>query len=67
MIVIVVSQARAQVGDDVLLGIAAILASAVCYSGNILMMRWQALAAKPLEISFFQALVILLIGSPCFQ
>jgi S-adenosylmethionine uptake transporter len=61
VIVIVVGQARAQVGDDVLLGIAAILASAVCYSGNILMMRWQALAAKPLEINFFQALVILLI------
>jgi S-adenosylmethionine uptake transporter len=49
------------VRPDVLLGIAAILASAVCYSGNILMMRWQALAAKPLEINFFQALVVLLI------
>ena len=46
---------------DVLLGIAAILGSAVCYSVNILMMRWQALAAKPLEINFFQALVGLLI------
>jgi S-adenosylmethionine uptake transporter len=45
----------------VLLGIAAILGSAVCYSVNILMMRWQALAAKPLEINFFQALVVLLI------
>ena len=61
VIVIVVGQARAHVGDDVLFGIAAILGSAVCYSGNILMMRWQALAAKPLEINFFQALVILLI------
>jgi S-adenosylmethionine uptake transporter len=61
VIVIVVGQARAQVDDGVLLGIAAILASAVCYSGNILMMRWQALAAKPLEINFFQALVVLLI------
>lgn len=61
VIVIVVSQARAQLGDDALLGIAAILGSAVCYSGNILMMRWQALAAKPLEINFFQALVILMI------
>jgi S-adenosylmethionine uptake transporter len=61
VIVIVVGQARAEVADDVLLGIAAILGSAVCYSGNILMMRWQALAAKPLEISFFQALVIFLI------
>ncbi|HLO19314.1 MAG TPA: DMT family transporter [Sphingomicrobium sp.] len=61
VIVIVVGQARSQVGGDVLLGIAAILGSAVCYSGNILMMRWQALVAKPLEINFFQALVIMLI------
>lgn len=59
VIVIVVGQARAEVGEDVLLGIAAILGSAVCYSGNILMMRWQALAAKPLEINFFQSIVVL--------
>jgi S-adenosylmethionine uptake transporter len=43
------------------LGIAAILGSAVCYSGNILMMRWQALAAKPLEINFFQSVVVMLL------
>jgi S-adenosylmethionine uptake transporter len=59
VVVIVVGQARAQVGSDALLGIAAIIASALCYSGNILMMRWQALAAKPLEINFFQALVVM--------
>lgn len=59
VIVIVVGQARAEVGADVLLGIAAILGSAICYSGNILMMRWQALAAKPLEINFFQSIVVL--------
>jgi len=45
----------------VLLGIAAILGSALCYSVNILMMRWQALAAKPLEINFFQSLVVMLL------
>jgi drug/metabolite transporter (DMT)-like permease len=59
VIVIVLGQARANVAPDVLLGIAAILCSAVCYSGNILMMRWQALAAKPLEINFFQSVVVL--------
>lgn len=59
VIVMVVGQARAEVGADVLLGIAAILGSAICYSGNILMMRWQALAAKPLEINFFQSIVVL--------
>lgn len=61
VLVIVVGQARAQVRPDVLLGIAAIIGSAICYSGNILMMRWQALAAKPLEINFFQAIVVLLL------
>jgi S-adenosylmethionine uptake transporter len=61
VLVIVVGQARAEVRPDVLLGIAAIIGSAICYSGNILMMRWQALAAKPLEINFFQAIVVLLL------
>ena len=59
VIVIVVGQARSDVRPDVLLGIAAIIGSAICYSGNILMMRWQALAAGPLEINFFQAVVVL--------
>jgi S-adenosylmethionine uptake transporter len=61
VIVIVLGQAHANVGTDVLLGIAAILASAVCYSVNIVMMRWQALAAKPLEINFFQAVVVMIL------
>ena len=61
VLVIVLGQARAKVAPDVLLGIAAILGSAICYSGNILMMRWQALAAKPLEINFFQSVVVLIL------
>ncbi len=61
VVVIVVGQARAEVRPDVLLGIAAIIGSAICYSGNILMMRWQALAAGPFEINFFQAIVVLLL------
>ena len=61
VVVIVLGQARAKVAPDVLLGIAAILGSAICYSGNILMMRWQALAAKPLEINFFQSVVVLIV------
>jgi S-adenosylmethionine uptake transporter len=59
VIVIVVGQARAQVAADVLLGIAAILASALCYAFNIVLMRRQALAAKPLEINFFQSLTVM--------
>ena len=38
-----------------LLGIAAIIGSALCYAVNIVLMRQQALAAKPLEINFFQS------------
>jgi len=56
VIVIVIGQATANVGGDVLLGIAAIIGSALCYAVNIVLMRRQALAAKPLEINFFQSL-----------
>jgi S-adenosylmethionine uptake transporter len=59
VIVIVLGQARANVGNDVLLGIAAILASALCYAANIVLMRHQARAAKPLEINFFQCVTVM--------
>jgi S-adenosylmethionine uptake transporter len=59
VIVIVIGQARAQVGSEVLLGIAAILGSAICYAVNLVMMRPQALAAGPLEINFFQSLTVM--------
>jgi S-adenosylmethionine uptake transporter len=59
VIIIVVGQARANVGSGVLLGIAAIIGSALCYAGNIVLMRRQALAAKPLEINFFQSLTVM--------
>jgi S-adenosylmethionine uptake transporter len=58
-VVIVLGQAQAQVGNDVLLGIAAIIASALCYAVNIVLMRRQALAAKPLEINFFQCVTVM--------
>jgi S-adenosylmethionine uptake transporter len=58
VVVIVFGQARAQLGPEVLLGSAAILGSALCYAVNIVMMRHQALAAKPLEITFFQSLTV---------
>jgi S-adenosylmethionine uptake transporter len=61
VIIIVVGQARAELGPKVLVGSVAILGSALCYSANILMMRRQALNAKPLEINFFQSLVIMII------
>jgi S-adenosylmethionine uptake transporter len=61
VIVIVLGQARAHVGSDVLLGIAAIIGSALCYALNIVLMRHQALAAKPLEINFFQSVTVMVL------
>ena len=58
VIIIVLGQARAELGPGVLLGTVAIIASALCYAVNIVLMRHQALAAKPLEITFFQSLVV---------
>jgi S-adenosylmethionine uptake transporter len=59
VIVIVLGQARGNVTNDVLLGTAAILGSALCYAVNIVLMRRQALAAKPLEINFFQCVTVM--------
>lgn len=61
VLVIVLGQARGDLGPDALVGSAAILGSAVCYAVNIVMMRRQAIAAKPLEITFFQALTVMAI------
>lgn len=61
VVVIVLGQARAQLGPEVLLGTAAILTSAACYAVNIVMMRPQAQAAKPLEINFFQSLTVMVV------
>jgi len=42
-----------------LLGTIAIIGSALCYAVNIVLMRHQALSAKPLEITFFQAVIVM--------
>jgi S-adenosylmethionine uptake transporter len=61
VIVIVLGQANAKSAPGVLLGIGAILASALCYAVNIVLMRHQALAARPLEINFFQSITVAVI------
>ena len=58
VLAIVGGQARAELGEGVLVGTFAILGSAVCYAVNIVMMRRQSLAAKPLEIGFFQNITV---------
>lgn len=51
---ILLGQARAELSRDALLGSLAILFSAWCYAINIVLMRAQAMAARPPEITFFQ-------------
>jgi S-adenosylmethionine uptake transporter len=59
VIVIVLGQVRAAPAPGLLLGTAAIIGSALSYAVNIVLMRRQAVAAKPLEINFFQCATIL--------
>jgi S-adenosylmethionine uptake transporter len=58
VLLIFVGQAQADLGHDALMGSFAILASAVCYAVNIILMRQQALIAQPIEIAFFQNLIV---------
>jgi S-adenosylmethionine uptake transporter len=48
-------------GEDALHGIAAILFSALLYAWNLILQRQQALLATPIEIAFFQNIVVLLL------
>jgi len=58
VMLIFVGQAQADLGHEALLGSFAILASAICYAVNIILMRQQALVAGPIEIAFFQNLIV---------
>ena len=74
VLLIFAGQAQADLGRDALLGSLAILASAAIYAFNIILMRQQALNARPLEIAFFQFAigaigfwaVALVVGVPAF-
>jgi len=61
VVVIVLGQTQSHHGPEVMLGTLAILGSALCYAVNIVLMRHQALSARPLEINFFQCLTILIL------
>lgn len=58
ILVILIGQARADLGREALLGSLAILASALCYAVNIILMRRQAQVASPVEVGFFQSLIM---------
>jgi S-adenosylmethionine uptake transporter len=59
VLVILIGQARAEMGPDAFRGSIAILIAAVLYAINLILLRRQALAAKPVEIAFFTNLVFL--------
>lgn len=58
VLVIFYGQAQADLGRDALIGSCAILMSAVLYALNIIIMRRQALIAEPIEITFFQSIIV---------
>ena len=58
VLVIFGGQAKADLGPEAFRGSIAILASAALYAYNIILMRQQALLAKPMEIAFFMSLIM---------
>lgn len=58
VMVIVAGQAGAEGAARDLVAAAAVLASAVLYAYNIVLMRQQALVAGPVEVTFFQNVVV---------
>jgi S-adenosylmethionine uptake transporter len=67
VVIIIIGQAQADLGREALLGSISILASAVCYAINIILMRRQALIASPVEVGFFQSgimAVVMVIALP---
>ncbi|WP_338152259.1 DMT family transporter [Sphingomonas turrisvirgatae] len=61
VLVILYGQSQARLGHDAFLGALAILASAVCYAWNIILMRQQSLLASATEVAFFQSAIVALI------
>ena len=58
VLVIFFGQAHADLGREATIGSLAILVSAALYALNIIIMRRQALVADPLEITFFQSVIV---------
>ena len=61
VVVILLGQDQAALGPEAFQGAVAILISAVLYAYNIVLMRQQALLAGPVEIAFFQNLIVVAI------
>ncbi|NNM77322.1 DMT family transporter [Sphingomonas sp. ID1715] len=64
-----ITRATGRYDSEVLAGMGAVLASAVLYAGNLVLMRKQAQIASPIEVGFFQNLttaLFLLLAAPVF-
>jgi S-adenosylmethionine uptake transporter len=57
-LVIIGGKLGGEYSDDLGMGIAAILCSALLYAYNLILQRQQALIARPVEIAFFQSLTV---------
>lgn len=67
VIVILGGQAEADMGPDAFRGAIAILIAAVIYALNLIIARWQSMAADPLDVAFFNnavAAVLFLCAAP---
>ena len=58
VLVIFFGQAQADLGREATIGSLAVLASAALYALNIILMRRQAQVADPIEITFFQSVIV---------
>lgn len=58
VLVILFGQSRADLGPDAFWGALAILGSAIFYAWNLILMRQQSLIAGPVEVAFFQSLLV---------
>ena len=62
-LVIVGGRMSGEYGNDIGMGIAAILLSALLYAYNLILQRQQALIAEPIEIAFFQNATVVAVYS----
>ncbi|WP_375394037.1 DMT family transporter [uncultured Sphingomonas sp.] len=70
VLVIAAGEMRAEASADSLAGTVAIVVASVLYAGSLILLRRQAQAADPLEVTLFTSLVIgtvLLAGAPWFS
>jgi S-adenosylmethionine uptake transporter len=69
VVIILMGQSRAALGESGFWGTAAVFFSAICYAFNIVLMRKQALKSGPIEVAFWQSAVVAVfvgLGAPFF-